>query len=177
MRLPPLCRYFRGLILFLGVLLGARGADLGSLLADLGSLLGVSFGSGDKGCRQQLKPQKQQPSAAPGPCCPKGFPCLCSLYVVICVFSTKSPFKQTHPSAVPGSFWPNLLAKRGLELQRGAVFDCLFVGFLRRSRRAASDGATSVAEWARPREPTEGCQLGTCQCQDASYSPRTPSYT
>ena len=44
MRLPPLCRYFRGLILFLGVLLGARDADLGSLLGDLGSLLGVSFG-------------------------------------------------------------------------------------------------------------------------------------
>ena len=44
MRLPPLCRYLRGLILFLRVLLAALGADLGSLLADLGSLLGVSLG-------------------------------------------------------------------------------------------------------------------------------------
>ena len=74
MRLPPLCRHFRGellfgLILCVGVLLEPRGADLGSLLgvclgswgggllvcgsfcllgargADLGSLLGVSLGS------------------------------------------------------------------------------------------------------------------------------------
>ena len=67
MRLPLLCSYFRGLILFLGVLLGTRGADLGSLLADLGSLLGVSFGSWEKGCRQQLKTSKTAPLCSARP--------------------------------------------------------------------------------------------------------------
>ena len=74
MRLPPLCRYLRGLILFLGVLLGARGADLGSLLADLGTLLGVSFGFWEKGCRQQLKTSKTAPLCSARPVLPKRLP-------------------------------------------------------------------------------------------------------
>ena len=74
MSLPPLCRCRRCLILFLEVLLGARGADLGSLLDDLGSLLGVSFGSWEKGCRQQLKTSKTAPLCSARPVLPKRLP-------------------------------------------------------------------------------------------------------
>ena len=74
MRLPPLCSYLRGLIVFLRVILGARGADLGSLLVDLGSLLGVSFGSWEKGCRQQLKTLKTAPFCSARPVLLKRLP-------------------------------------------------------------------------------------------------------
>ena len=64
------------------------------------------------------------------------------------VFSTKSPFKKTHPSAVPGPFWPNLLAKKGLELQRGAVFDCFLLVFYADHEGLGVLWQVRFAEWA-----------------------------
>ena len=69
MRLPPLCRYFRGgllfgLILFLGVLLEPRDADLGSLLSvSLGS-----WGGRLPAAAENLK------NRTPLPVLPKGLP-------------------------------------------------------------------------------------------------------
>ena len=53
---------------------GAQAADLGSLFAALGSLLGVSFGSWEKGCRQQLKTSKTAPVCSARPVLLKRFP-------------------------------------------------------------------------------------------------------
>ena len=48
-----------------------------------------------EGCRQQLKPSKSHLSAVPGLFCPKGFPRLCSLSVVICMFCSIQNHKNT----------------------------------------------------------------------------------
>ncbi len=57
-RVPPHTMMVLVLVL---VFFGARGADSGSFLGDLGSLLGLSFGSWEKGCRQQPKTSKTAP--------------------------------------------------------------------------------------------------------------------
>ena len=55
------------------------------------------WGLGVESCRQQLKTSKQHPSAAPGPFSQTGFPRLCSLYVLICVFfASLDTEKQTN---------------------------------------------------------------------------------
>ena len=70
--------------------------------------------------------QKQHPSAAPGPCCPKGFPRLCSLSLVICVFVCDfgygKPRKSRRTASTDGG---SLLGKTGLALQMGAILRVL----------------------------------------------------
>ena len=68
--------------------------------------------------------QKQHPSAAPGPFCQTGCPHLCSLYVVIRVFCCDFGYGKTRKSQrIASRDVGSLLAKKGLKLQRGVVFE------------------------------------------------------
>ena len=72
------------------------------------------------------------PSRAPGPCCPKGFPRLCSHTVVICLSFSIQNRKQTRKSPRYGStYWEHLLGNTGLPLQRGGVCLMFFASFVR----------------------------------------------
>ena len=90
------------------------GADLGSLLADLGSLLGVSCGSWEKGCRQQLKTSKTAPLSSGLPVLPKRLP----------PFFRIQNRQQTRTSPRTASTdGGNLLGNTGKPLERGAIFE------------------------------------------------------
>ena len=74
--------------------------------------------------------QKQHPSAAPGPFSQTGFPRLCSLYVVICLFFSIQNRPKTRKSPrIASTDGGSLVAKKGLKLQRGAVFECVLLAF------------------------------------------------
>ena len=115
----------------MGVLLGARGADLGSLLADLGSLLGVRFGSWGgmlPAAAENLK--NSTPLQPQAPCSQTGCPRLCSLYIVICLCFCDFGYGKTRKSPrIASRDVGSLLAKKGLKLQRGAVFECFWLVF------------------------------------------------
>ncbi len=71
---------------------------------------------------REKKRQKPYPSAVPGPFWPKGFPPLCSLSVVICVFCDFG-YGQTRKSRRTAStHGGSLLGKTGLALEGGATF-------------------------------------------------------
>ncbi len=97
-----------------GGLFGGPGTDWGSLLVDLGSLSGVSFGSWEKGCRQQLKTSKTAPHCSARPVLLKRLPPSVLAVPRDLRLFDKITFQKTHPSAVPGPFSANMLAKRGL---------------------------------------------------------------
>ena len=88
--------------------------------------------------RERKQTSKMHPSAAPGPFWPKGFPSLCSLSVVICVFfriqNRKTTRKSPRTARTNGG---NLLAKTGLALERGAICEGLFVSFVAPGHRTA----------------------------------------
>ncbi len=107
MRLPPLCRYFRGgllfgLISFLGLLLEPRGADLGFLF-------GVCLGSWGGRLPAAAKTLKNRTPLVYGVIC-----------VFFCMQNRKTTRKSRRTASTDGG---NLVGNTGLAPERGAIFE------------------------------------------------------
>ena len=125
MRLPPLCRFFRGgvlfgLILFLGVLLEPRVLIWGPFWVSVSGL-------GVQGCRQQLQDAKIAPLCSARPVLPKRLPPSVlavrrDLHGLQCPKSLNKHANHDGQRAQTGeTFWP----KRAWLLERGAILEGL----------------------------------------------------